>query len=605
MRRLVLLPLLLAFLLPGAPALAEEPKSRATFGIQPATAKGPDGRPYLLYPVAPGASVNDHVAVVNLSRTPLTLRVYATDAFNGADGAFSLLARDEKPRDAGTWLRVGTPASTLVTVRPRSFTVVPVRLSVPANASPGDHVAGIVAALSTRSDNEAGTNVELDQRVGIRSFVRVSGELRPRLSIENLRASYSGTWAPLGRGRTTIEYDVRNTGNVSLGGAQRVSAHGLVGPTFAGRDVADLPLLVPGGSTHVIAEVPRTWPLVWMTGRVDIDPAVVVGVGSGNVPDFAATTRFWAVPWTLLALLLLAVVTWRVWRRLSRALPDTGPKHVRPKAPAGAAARVATALAVLTAPLLPTTAEAAEAPPYTDPAVTGTIALCDVQGRNVLSGKVTDKPFVWKAVGSSAATAPYDAPGRTAFLAAYQPREGIAPGDWSGYQLAAASRYDTVAHPTSQSTPLSSSLQDFLGRYPAYWKGTVQLRLVLAGANRSPRLTEYDATDLQVDGDTWRVVRGGTGSCGAGKATSTSVLLGLPGASGTPKPGAVASPPPVREAPQPQVTDATTGPVAQTPAAASKGVAAGSLTALVVGGLAVAAVASGLTVWAVRRRDAG
>jgi hypothetical protein len=201
-------------------------------------------------------------------------------------------------------------------------------------------------------------------------------------------------------------------------------------------------------------------------------------------------------------------------------------------------------------------AAAGDAPPYSDQAVTGSLGLCDVHGNTVLSGHITDQPFVWLAVGSSAAGRTYGAAGRTAFLAAYQPRQGVAPGDWSGFQLAAASRYSNPAHPMSQATPNSSALRDFLGRYPATWNGLVQLRLILSGPDLSPRTSSYDATDIRVTGDTWQVVRGGAGPCRAGTATSTATLLRLPGSQGTPAPGAVASPPPIDVKPVAQVVHA-------------------------------------------------
>jgi hypothetical protein len=227
-------------------------------------------------------------------------------------------------------------------------------------------------------------------------------------------------------------------------------------------------------------------------------------------------------------------------------------------------------------------AAAGDAPPYTDQAVTGGLGLCDVHGNTVLSGHLTDQPFVWLAVGSSAAGATYGAPGRTAFLAAYQPRAGVAPGDWSGFQLAAASRYSNPAHPMSQATPNSSALRDFLGRYPATWNGLVQLRLVLSGPDLSPRTSSYDATDIRVTGDTWQVVRGGAGPCRAGTATSTAALLRLPGSQGTPAPGAIASRPPIEVAPVEQVVHVASPAAGSSSTHHSSGFGSGLLAGLAI-----------------------
>lgn len=270
---------------------------------------------------------------------------------------------------------------------------------------------------------------------------------------------------------------------------------------------------------------------------------------------------------------------------------------------------------VLVSPALPARAATADVP-YVDPGVTGSIGLCDVSGRPVLAGKVSDKPFVWLAVGSTRVPAPYDATGRTAFLAAYQPRQGVDPAAWSGFQLATASRYTNPAHPMSQATPLSSPLQDFLGRYPAQWNGLVQLRLLVGGSGRSPRTASYDATDLRVTGDTWRVVRGTPVACGTGKAVSTSVLLHLPGAAGTPRPGAVAVSPSssasVAVAPQvvggrlqvgAPTTDTGSRSLRDAQSARTSSGGSTSLTAVLLAGGAAVLLTAALIVLAVRRRS--
>lgn len=254
-------------------------------------------------------------------------------------------------------------------------------------------------------------------------------------------------------------------------------------------------------------------------------------------------------------------------------------------------------------------ARADDAVPYDDPAVTGSVGFCDVNGHNVYSGHVTDTPFVWRAVGTTAAAGEYAKPGGTAFIGAYQPRQGYDPGDWSGYVLNAPARYSNVAHPMAQSTPLSDPLNAFLERYPPKWQGIVQIRLLLGGVNRSPQLSRYDATDILVTGDTWRVVRGGTGPCSSGQAVSQSVILNLPGAKGTPSPGAVKSPPSTSGSPATQVSGSARGiplagdtSTATQPAANRAGIKGGSLAGVIGAAAGAGVLIALLVVWAVRRR---
>jgi hypothetical protein len=122
-------------------------------------------------------------------------------------------------------------------------------------------------------------------------------------------------------------------------------------------------------------------------------------------------------------------------------------------------------------------------------------------------------------VSSTAAPADYAIDGRTATLFGYQPREGLEPSQWGGQMLTASSRYENPAYPKAQATEGDDRLADFLDLFPVSWDGFVQLRLYL-GAPGTQTLTQtYAATDIQVSGDSWKVVRGGSVPC-AGKAIS-------------------------------------------------------------------------------------
>lgn len=594
----------------------------ATFGLGPAGVSKPDGRPFFNYVVSPGARVRDYVAVVNLSAQRQTLGLYVTDAANASDGSFTYPVASSKATDAGRWMSARTGGQTnRVTVPPRSTRIVPLVVAVPRDASPGDHAAAVIVSLTASSSSTAGARLNLDQRVAVRAFFRVSGPLRPRLTVEHLRSSYRADG--LVTGSAVVSYRIRNSGNVKLGGRQRVRVSGvIVGSTQPGVTV---PVLLPGGVVEIRTRINHVVPQLRMTAKVTVTALGVTGDAVPPTPDAVASVHFWAVPWIWLIVLLLLVTLLfigRRWRRRRRAVSVSDPRPAgadSPRHDVRLRAATLTAVPVLALAGPASGARAADQLPYTDQAVTGSIGLCDVQGHNVTSGQITDKPFVWLAVGTTAAPAPYDEPGRTAFLAAFQPRQGIAPGDWSGTLLAAASRYTNPKHPMSQATPISSTLTNFLGRYPPQWDGLVQLRLLLGGSNRSPRTDTYDATDLRVTGTTWRVVRGGAGPCRAGSAVNSAVLLNVAGAKGLPKPGSSANPRPGDASPTSRAVpgaDSSANPTPGTaqsaaPLAASRAPAAQRAgeprsavtgTAIAVGGGAAVVVAALLTSWAIRRR---
>jgi hypothetical protein len=199
---------------------------------------------------------------------------------------------------------------------------------------------------------------------------------------------------------------------------------------------------------------------------------------------------------------------------------------------------VVVAAAIATFVLAPAASALADAVPYTDPNATGLLTLCDENGQALTSGSVSSAPFVWRAVSSQAAQAPYNELGRTATLFAYQPRQQVWSSEWSGYQLTASAKYTNAEHPMAQSTRLDGPLSDFLDSFPAQWDGFVQLRLYL-GAPQQPAYTQkYATADLQVTGDTWTLVRGGSEGCTSGQASSLERLLHP----NQPQPGESASP---------------------------------------------------------------
>jgi hypothetical protein len=158
--------------------------------------------------------------------------------------------------------------------------------------------------------------------------------------------------------------------------------------------------------------------------------------------------------------------------------------------------------------------------PWSDPASTGLLTLCDQSGNPVKGGSITSKPFLSRAVGGSVAPSSFSVEGRSATLYAYQPRQGVQPAQWSGQMLTAPSRYSDVAHPMAVATAKDIDLKDFLAAYPADWKGTVQLRLYLGAPGAGVRSQQYDSADIVVSGNSWRLLRGGTDGCQSGTATS-------------------------------------------------------------------------------------
>jgi hypothetical protein len=310
--------------LPGGIASAapgDGSAARATFGVRPT-----ETRPTFAYAATPGGVLTDRVEVSNAGTAPLTLRVYASDAFNPRAGGFDLLPAGGKPTDVGAWVAM---SRTTVQVPARGKVLVPFTMRIPAGATPGDHTGGIVASLSSVRSDAKGDRVAVDQRVGARIYLRISGALQPALTVEGLTARFHPTLNPFGSSRTTLTYRVRNTGNVRLGARQRVTVGTLWGTDRDAPGVVDLPEILPGNAVDVTTEVHSALPAIWLTSAVRAEPLAQPG---DQALAMTATTRergFWAVSWTLLALVALAagvvVLGWRRARRRQRVTGTPAP----------------------------------------------------------------------------------------------------------------------------------------------------------------------------------------------------------------------------------------------------------------------------------------
>jgi len=163
--------------------------------------------------------------------------------------------------------------------------------------------------------------------------------------------------------------------------------------------------------------------------------------------------------------------------------------------------------------------------PYRDPSAVGYIGLCNNAGHQITSGSIKTTPFAWRAVSSTAAQAPYNASGRTATLYAFQPRQGIPPGEWSGEQLTSSARYTNAAHPMVAATSGDDSLEDFMQDFRPAWDGLLQVRMYLGAPDHPIYSLTYPALDIQVTGNTWHEVEGGTVSCTSGKSVSLETIV--------------------------------------------------------------------------------
>ncbi len=304
--------LLLALLLPAGSAAAAESAGQVTWASAPADTSIGKGRSHYAYTLAPGTSLTDAMAVVNRSSTPITLNVYASDAFTTSNGNLDLLPANRKPTDVGAWTTVRTRQLTLA---PQQSAIIPFTVTVPANATPGDHTGGVVTSLVT----EGSGTVSLDRRLGSRLYLRVTGDLKPGLGVSDVKASFDGSANPASGGSSTVTYTVTNTGNVRLAAHQGVTVSGPFGAVTTSAVLADLPELLPGDTVRRSATVQGVWPTTQLEAAVTLQP-----FASGDQPPLtvaaaSASASTWAWPWSQLLLVVVLVLLVLGYLRLRRS----------------------------------------------------------------------------------------------------------------------------------------------------------------------------------------------------------------------------------------------------------------------------------------------
>nr|BFE61207.1 DUF916 domain-containing protein [Dactylosporangium thailandense] len=306
-RTAVVLAAVLAVPLVPIPALADP--GTMTWTVQPADAGGPDGRRWVERTLDPGQAVTEHMAVRNLGKTSAVFALSAADGYLTDKGRFNMLPADQPSKDGGTWITVQKS----VTVGPNETKVVPFTVTVPRDAAPGDHPAGIAASVLS----DSGT-VAVDSRVGFRVMLRTSGTVRAALGGHGLDASFERSWNPFTPGSVRVTYTVANAGNVRVDARAGTSVAELFGARHSTAGVQAGELL-PGGSREAEARVRGVWGLFRVTTTVELTPQVIgeAGPGAQVVPSTVAVSA-WVVPWPQLLLVALLVALFFVLRWVRR-----------------------------------------------------------------------------------------------------------------------------------------------------------------------------------------------------------------------------------------------------------------------------------------------
>ena len=304
---------------------------QVSWSVFPATSTGPDSTRNLFNygVVKAGSSIVDHVEIVNHSKQSAAFSIYAADATGTtAKGALLMQLNGQKPIDIGAWAKFPGGAGELSTIIPAHKAIIePFTLNVPLQATPGDHTGGLVAAVGVPKKNSAGVLVVQNYRIVVPIELRVPGALHAGLQVQSISTGFSDPFDPFAAGSATVSYTVANTGNVRQSGAQVVTVTGTFGQAESTRPPL-LQTILPGDSIRVSVALGGLFPDGPMNAKVVVKPGwppQTIRLPQA-APEATGTASLFAMPWSIIGLVLLLVAIgvgiWYLlrWRgRLRRA----------------------------------------------------------------------------------------------------------------------------------------------------------------------------------------------------------------------------------------------------------------------------------------------
>jgi hypothetical protein len=165
---------------------------------------------WYMYNINKGENYQDKVVVENTGDITMSVKIYPVDGLTTTDGAFALENEDEEKNDIGAWV---TLSKNEVTLEPNQQEIIDFTFTVPAEASPGEHIGGIIMEDKQLLE---GNQLNVKTRVGVRIYETVPGEIVKKVAIGPITAKskFNSPWSFFYQHNFT--YNLINEGNVQI-----------------------------------------------------------------------------------------------------------------------------------------------------------------------------------------------------------------------------------------------------------------------------------------------------------------------------------------------------------------------------------------------------
>ena len=180
----------------------------AEFTVQPVE---PYDRQFIME-IAAGESAESSIRVSNLGNDPITVKTYGADGTNSNQGTFALTTLSKEQKHIGQWV---TFQEETTTIEPKQEALIPFKITIPENTTPGNYGGGIAVEASAAQLNgngelegTQGGQVTTSARIFSKIFVRIPGDKIHKYEWTNF--GFNGGDASE---RSTFHFSFKNNGN--------------------------------------------------------------------------------------------------------------------------------------------------------------------------------------------------------------------------------------------------------------------------------------------------------------------------------------------------------------------------------------------------------
>ena len=261
--------------------------------------------PVLNLTADPGQSIQANISIRDVSTSAVVVTSEVNDfTANGEDGTPKLLLEEAEtsPYSLKAWV---APIPQL-TLKPRQIESLPVTIRVPANAAPGGYYA--VIRFTASAPELKDTGVSLSASIGTLVLLRVNGDAKEDMSVEQFTTSKDGTVGTLfDAAPLDFIVRVRNKGTVHQQPVGRVVVKDMFNNHIANVNVNLARANVLPGSVRRF-EAPLDKAVIgdrWLFGRYTADLTVTYGT---NGDTTTSSMSFWIIPYKLIAIVVLVML---------------------------------------------------------------------------------------------------------------------------------------------------------------------------------------------------------------------------------------------------------------------------------------------------------